>query len=507
MSRAPGSRIGLELVGPCDETFELTDFLGQGSFGEVYQAVGHVSGSILAVKLLPVGGITDETRTALLNEMRLATQVVHPNVVQILYTDEGSSSSIGPYLIMEYVTGGTLHSILETIRTTNSKIALEEARKMMLDIARGAKAVNEHVVHRDIKPDNILYDGTLLKLGDFGISKLISERTRTHTFKGVGAIRYMAPEGWEYEKNTIKMDVYSVGLVFYEILTLKNPVEQSVSDRGDWKAWERAHRYSDCPDVRTMRTDVDVAIAQLLGRMVAKRPAERPEWEEVLKVLENQAPHGASSATVSAAVEAALKIIREKQKEELARAEAQERRNRKAQTYQYSLARVIGLFDSVVDSFNTSFQHGKIEKQQTGPAAYFTYKLPIGGEITIQFFPPPDNPIALRGTQLIGGGYITADNGFSANLMLVGVQDDEYGVWEACLFNFNAVMDVVAVIRKKGLSFDMKVPFGFGQSDQFYKEAYLTLSGGMHVFTAERRSDIKQFLEDVLETAFTHSKK
>lgn len=502
MSKAPGARIGLELVGASGEIFELNDFLGQGNFGEVYRAIGRASGLTVAVKLLPIGGLTDDKRMALLNEMRLATQVVHPNVVQVLHTDAGTSPNIGPYLMMEYVDGGTLEAILESLRTSSGEISLDEARRMMIDIASGARAVNERLIHRDIKPDNVLCDGTRLKINDFGISKLIDERTRTHTFKGIGAVRYMAPEGWDSDKNTVKMDVYSAGLVFQEILTLRNPLEQHVSDTSDWRAWERAHRYVDCPDIRSVRPAVDIALAQLLARMIAKRPIERPGWEEILTVLENEAPSSTTSRSVSAAVEAALKIVQEKQKEDLVLAEAQEKLRRKREAYQYSIRKLVSILDEMVDGFNSTFQHGKITKEHLPSLKYIKYTLPTGGEISLRFFDPPQRHIALRGKQfVIGGGDITFDNGFSANLMLVAAADDQYGMWKACLFNFANHIDVAGALKNFRLPPNTKVPFGFGDPDQFYKQAEMTVTSG-HALVAEV-SDIKQFLEHVFETAFS----
>ena len=120
----------------------------------------------------------------------------------------------------------------------------------MIDIAQGVRAINERLIHRDIKPDNILIDDTHLKIGDFGISKVIDEQTRTMTFKGGQHIFYMAPEGWEGQTNTFKLDVYSVGLVFYEILTLNHPLRQFVPDPNDWRDWQKAHLFSACPDIR-----------------------------------------------------------------------------------------------------------------------------------------------------------------------------------------------------------------------------------------------------------------
>src|SRR6267142_3493536 len=102
----------------------------------------------------------------------------------------------------------------------------------MRDIAMGAQAVNEHMIHRDIKPDNILINGPAdapqPKIADFGIARIGSEYTRPETFKGIQMFWYKAPEVWRQEKNTFKIDVYSVGLVFYQILTLAHPLMQFV---------------------------------------------------------------------------------------------------------------------------------------------------------------------------------------------------------------------------------------------------------------------------------------
>jgi serine/threonine protein kinase len=188
--------IGSSLLGPNGETFKITDFLGQGAFGEVYRAVGDSSGTVMAVKLLPVSSLTtDDSRVALLNEIRAAQQVSHPNVVQVLHVNDGSTSPVGPYVFMEYVSGGTLARLLRVQTQSGVQIPLNRAVEMMIDIAQGARAINEKLIHRDVKPDNILIEGDVLKIGDFGISKFVDESTRLQTFKGGQHMAYMAPEG------------------------------------------------------------------------------------------------------------------------------------------------------------------------------------------------------------------------------------------------------------------------------------------------------------------------
>lgn len=83
-------------------------------------------------------------------------------------------------------------------------------------------AINAELVHRDIKPENILVSNDVLKISDFGLAKIASESTRTMSFKGYGTIPYIAPEAWNSDKNTIQMDIYSMGIVFYELATLPN---------------------------------------------------------------------------------------------------------------------------------------------------------------------------------------------------------------------------------------------------------------------------------------------
>src|SRR5437879_2647884 len=105
----PSAAIGSTLIGTDNETFKITDFLGNGAFGEVYRAVGMNSGTVVAVKLIPLGTLpSDESKRALFNEVRAAQEVEHPNVVRILHVNDGMSSPVGPYVFMEYVGGGNL---------------------------------------------------------------------------------------------------------------------------------------------------------------------------------------------------------------------------------------------------------------------------------------------------------------------------------------------------------------------------------------------------------------
>ena len=448
----------------------------------------------------------EASKTALLNEVRAALQVVHPNVVQVLYVAD-QHPDLGPYVVMEYVSGGNLARFIKAQQQASSLIPLDRMREMMIDIAQGARAINERLIHRDIKPDNILIEGNILKIGDFGISKFIDESTRTKTFKGGQHIAYMAPEGWGGTANTIKIDVYSVGLLFYQIATTKHPFESFVGKSADWRVWEKAHLFEPCPDVRSVRPDVDSALAQLIQRMAAKRPQERPEWKEILQILTTPQNNPASplAPSISKAVNAALQKQQELEKALLKEQEEQREAQKQTDIYFHSCGQLFEKFEAVVNAFNSQYQKGSIHvaKQQgiIKPIRQVTYMIPGGKSIEVEFFFPRDTGIKVRGGEITGGGLIRISNGRGANLVLLrGQPDDLYGTWVICEININAVMDPSRLIGRFGLYEGMPLPFGFQHEQDFYEQMRWA-AGGMHVFTYNFVDGPQQYFVDLLEAA------
>ena len=420
--------IGTILIGPNGETFGITDFLGKGAFGEVYRAVGERSGTVVAVKLLPVAPLaTNDSRIALLNEIRAEQQVTHPNVVRVLHVNDGDVSSVGPYVFMEYVSGGTLARLLRAQAQSGAHIPLNRAIEMMIDIAQGACAINEKLIHRDIKPDNILVEGTALKIGDFGISKFVDESTRLQTFKGGQHMAYMAPEGWQNQANTFKLDVYSAGLVFYQILTLKHPLADKVKDPSNFLDWQSAHLYEQCADVRTLRNEVPVSIAQLVDRMVSKRPNDRPRWDEILKILtQPETTTATDHPAVKAAVEAVI-VSKQKQEEQALKSRQQQtERERQLALYQYSCDVLLQQLKPAVEQFNRDFQHGQITFDRR--FGFMTYCIPSGHNITVVFFEPKVSGIKIRRR---GGNWRRLDRNFGRQKRQSGVAKRKPGrfVW------------------------------------------------------------------------------
>lgn len=497
----PGTRIGVIVEGPEQKEFELTDFLGAGVYGEVYRAEEKDSGSLAAVKLLPLMGSSDPSlKLSLLNEAQLATQVSHPNVVNVLQV--GDHPDVGPYVLMEYVPGQTLEQFLHARIKANSAIPLGRAVEIMLHIAQGARAINEKLVHRDIKPDNILVSGDQLKITDFGISKLVAERTRTMTFKGAGPVRYMAPEAWQLQQNTPMMDVYSVGLVFYEILTLKHPLINFVADPTHIEAWRRAHLFEAPQDIRSNRDDAPRPLAQLLLRMTGKRPADRPSWDEVISVLSSSGENGEESEDLSQIVD---KAIERREKVEKARLAEEQRRSAEQDVerlYEVAFEQLVARWDAIMESFNTEYQGNRITKRQRSPRS-FEYVLPNAPTIRVNLFSRRETNFQIRGGTLIGGGLVAIDQGASANLLLLkDSRDDLYGRWTSCQIKLYPTVVPQSALshltRKPPLE-----PFGLQNETDFYEHIRWAGRGARHIFSYEFRDDLEGLYNDLLYTAFS----
>jgi len=227
------------------QRYRVVSLLGRGGMGEVYRANDLLLGQTVALKFLPVQWTSDEaTRARFRNEVRIARQISHPNVCRV-YDIGGAEGST--WLSMEYVDGEDLASLLRRIGRLPPDKALEIARQLCAGLAA---AHDKGVVHRDLKPGNIMLDGQgHLRITDFGLAGVAGEVKDIRS----GTPAYMAPEQQSGQEVTARSDIFALGLVLHEVFTGKRPSGDSTH-----------------PD---LSPEVDRVIRRCLAEDPAKRPA------------------------------------------------------------------------------------------------------------------------------------------------------------------------------------------------------------------------------------------
>ena len=267
-------------------TYTLTEELGHGGFGCVYKAECEADKSVYAVKTLLYSFGDEVTAASFKNEVKISSEVSGEHVIHYIYAHDGDEyPELPPYIIMEYAEGGTLADQIEERKKTNSPYSKEELRNLFLQLVDGMKSINKKLVHRDIKPENILICNGICKITDFGLAKVASESTRTMSFKGYGTLQYIAPEAWKSEKNTIQMDIYSMGIVFYELALLDYPYD-IISN--DVDAYRSAHMFSRIKRTNDLKNVLGADVASIILAMLEKPVQKRlKSWEEIEEQLGN----------------------------------------------------------------------------------------------------------------------------------------------------------------------------------------------------------------------------
>ena len=233
--------------------------------GEVYRAEDLKLSQIVAIKFLPASLSTDAGALARFHsEVRIARQVSHPNVCRVF--DIGDADGV-PFLTMEYVDGEDLASLIRRIGRLSPDKAIEIARQ----VCAGLAAAHERgVIHRDLKPANLMLDSTgKIRITDFGLASLAASIEASDVRAGTPA--YMAPEQLEGKEVTAKSDLYSLGLVLYEVLTGKRAFDAATLPEL-MKQREKSSPASPSSLVR----DLDPIVERVILRCLEKDPAQRP---------------------------------------------------------------------------------------------------------------------------------------------------------------------------------------------------------------------------------------
>ena len=258
--------------------YVLEEELGSGGMAEVYKARDKLLDRPVAVKILHAEYRSDSEFVARFHrEAQAAARLSHPNIVSIY--DVGTDGS-DHYIVMEYVRSKTLK---DKIRE-EGPLSILTTVAIASDIANGlCHAHNNNIVHCDIKPHNILMtnDGHA-KIADFGIARAVTESTLTYSGNIVGSVHYFSPEQAQGGAITPKSDVYSLGIVMYEMLTNKLPF---TADNAVTIAMKHVEEEPVPPNV--FREDIPPLLEALVLRTMSKNPELRPTSLELIQALIN----------------------------------------------------------------------------------------------------------------------------------------------------------------------------------------------------------------------------
>lgn len=249
-----------------DGRYEIREIIGVGGMAVVYKAYDNIDDRIVAIKILKEEFLANEEfRRRFKNEAKAIAVLSHPNIVKVYDVSFGDRLQ---YIVMEYIEGITLKEYIEQQKAVNWKEAVHFVNQILKALQH---AHDKGIVHRDIKPQNIilLQDGTI-KVSDFGIARFSRGDTRTMTESAIGSVHYISPEQARGEITDDKADIYSVGVVMYEMLTGQLPFQ---SDSAVSVAIMQLQQEAKRP--REINPEIPLGLEQITLRAMQKNPKDR----------------------------------------------------------------------------------------------------------------------------------------------------------------------------------------------------------------------------------------
>lgn len=246
--------------------YEFVKYLGGGGMSNVYLAKDKILNRDVAVKVINIPPYEKEKAVERFErEVQNTTILSHSNVVNVLDVEEDDNCY---YLVMEYIEGPTLKEYL----CKEGKLSADEAVEMTLQILKGIAHAHHHrIIHRDIKPQNILMtkNGTL-KILDFGIARALSETALTETNHVMGSVQYLSPEQAKGQSTDESSDIYSIGIVLYELLTGHPPFNGETPVSVAIK-----HIQEELPSIRKERPSIPQSIENVIMKATRKEKSQR----------------------------------------------------------------------------------------------------------------------------------------------------------------------------------------------------------------------------------------
>lgn len=432
----------------------VEEAIGEGGFANVFRIRRMSDETLWALK--SISNIRDEiSLKSFKNEGNLATKIESDNVIKYVFIHDGEMyKEYPPYIIMEYADGGTLKKLIEDCKQKNIFFSNESIKSFCSQLISGMKAVNEILVHRDIKPENILIDKGKIKISDFGLAKVSDSRTRTSTFKGFGTLKYIAPEGWANDKNTVQMDIYSMGIVFYEIATLQYPYK--INNPWDVSEWKEAHLFSEPINPLTINNKLSPTISSVIMKMLAKETSRRfKNWEEIQQYFQNDEIENADYANIIKNM-VATRISADSAESKKILEEEKKRKNEEdlCKIIKYQVKRdIYNPLNEFINDFNKSYPQGRIAISESSniDKIDIIIRLISNKKIEIKLIPILESNFIrnvkyrdfgevfsrtelvlpeYRNRKIKAWGGMYSDDGTGFNILLLENENDIYGEWK-----------------------------------------------------------------------------
>jgi TolB-like protein/Tfp pilus assembly protein PilF/tRNA A-37 threonylcarbamoyl transferase component Bud32 len=280
------------LIGQTISHYKIVEKLGEGGMGVVYKAEDTKLKRTVALKFLSAQSLeTQQEKTRFVHEAQAAAALDHPNVCTVHEIDEAEGQT---FIAMAYVEG---HSLREKI--ASGPLKLEAALDLAIDVAQGLQEAHEKgIVHRDIKSGNIMLTSKgQAKITDFGLARLAGGTKVTKTGTTVGTVAYMSPEQARGEAVDHRSDIWSLGVVVYEMLTGQLPF------KGEHEQAVTYQVVNENPDpITALRTGIPMELERIVNKALAKNPGER--YQHVDEMLIDM-------KAVKKEVESGLKTVRQ----------------------------------------------------------------------------------------------------------------------------------------------------------------------------------------------------
>lgn len=464
------------------ETYEFTSRINSGGFGEIFQGKNLSTNEDLVLKTINIDN--PDYRTALEREINLTISLSHKNIVKVYqsgYDDDNDQY----YLVMPFYKNGSLSDLLKKQTTL---LPLDTCYNYFEQILTGFSFFHsKNIVHRDVKPQNILIsnNGTLL-ISDFGMAKNVTDATITNSFKGGGTYPYMSPEAWKLESSSLQMDIYSLGIMFYQILTMELPFMGR-----DYNEWKDLHCFKVIPNISNKRSDVPVKLKEIIQKMTEKdkdcRYKNCNEIIEALKELKTDAAISNPNANLLANL--ISNTNSQIQKVKSAKEKEHQEFENLVKNYNYSISTIFSKIENIIEDINRNVEENKIKYSysQTADGLKTMTVTHMQKILSIKFFGVfdikqyckeqkengrnfqkqkygmvlyDDRASFYEKNNIVLAGYVEIKSQFplSLNLILIKDKNSDYGKWKKVTFD-----DIF-------VQYNPQHNYGFRTSSEFYKE-------------------------------------